>query len=192
MGSMSTLICFLSQSVFVYMLPTSHTMCPSLPVFISLFPHFIFPTSWSQLGWVACPVCCATKLLTACEWETSRERFILLLVACWGPYSRLLGCSLPSRAHVLYCAFLTWLISFSAACNKVATYSHQKCLDRERGVMWKCKGNQSNEMLHCWISWGVFYTVWEAFISVPDPYRKLSDAETRVLISLNLYANADI
>lgn len=38
---------------------------------------------------------------------------------------------------------------------------------------------------------GVSYTVWDAFISVADPCRNLSDAETRVLRSTKLYANLD-
>lgn len=157
----------LSLSLFICFL-TSHTMFP-LSLSLSLSPYLISTTSWSQL---------AQSIVL----QNDIERKLYLILVVWRG-------AVCQAELMFYTTFLIWLISFSAACDTV--HIHIKSAQTERGVMWKCKGNQSNEKLRRWVSRGVFYTVQEAFISVPDPYRNLSDAETRVLISSNLYANAD-
>lgn len=69
-------------------------------------------------------------------------------------------------------------------------YSHHKC-STWRAAMEKSRGNnQRADQPQLWMSPRLLPTMRDAFISVPDSYRHLSQAAPRLLINSNLYANA--
>lgn len=169
--SMSALICSSSQPVVIY---NASTLCVS----ISLpTPYFFFPTSWSQ-AWVGWLLCHRIKRVTHTQKAYLSLGSVRVLPGAEG--------SLPGRAHVFFSTFVIRLIK--AACSRgrvpargARSVLRVRCVNvSEIRAAWSSAAHSSQ---------GLLSASREAFISVPDPLRNLSHAETD-LISPILYANA--
>lgn len=152
------------------------------PPRLHISPHTLFfsPTSWSQ-SWVGWLLCHRIKRVTH-----SQEAYLSL----GGPRVHVLAGaegSLPGRAHISFSTFVIRSIKAAHSRGRVPARGARsvrrvRCVNVSEIRAARSSAARSSQ--------GLLSASREAFISVLDPLRNRSHAETDDLISPILYANA--
>lgn len=162
------------------------TACRRLQCFhpprLHISPRTLFfsPTSWSQ-PWVGWLLCHRIRHVTHTQkaYLSLGSARVRVLAGAEG--------SLPGRAHVFFSRFVIRLIKAARSRGRIPARGARsarrvRCVNVSEIRAARSSAARSSQ--------GLLSASREAFISVPDPLRNLSHAETDDLISPILYANA--